>query len=228
MSINARPFAPTAACIALFGLVIPACHLSQDSKTFRFDETVERVDVDVDAGLINLRPTEGAGARVDAQLEWSGGESPDFDVWVADGTLFVRGECSSVISCNTDFTLTVPANAELDVDLSAGSVEVRDMSGPLFVELSAGEVQGWGLKGDVLHAEVTTGSIDLSFSEGATTVYADVTTGEVELAVPDRLYQVEAGVTTGSVDVDVATSPNADAFIAAKVVTGEVHVRPAH
>jgi hypothetical protein len=59
---------------------------------------------------------------------------------------------------------------------------------------------------------------------GAETIYADLVTGDLELEVPDRAYQVQSEVTTGSIEIDVVTSPNAEAYIGASVVTGAVHV----
>ena len=215
------------ALIALVAFVVPGCNLNEDSESFRFDESIERVEVDVDAGLLSLRPSDGGRTRVDVSLEWGASDRPTIDVFVQDGTLYVRGDCSDRLACNTDFELFVPEEAEVNIDLASGSVDLRDLSGPLFADVSTGEIQGGGLRSDILHAEITTGSIDLSFSEGATTVYTDVVTGDLELEVPNRTYTVQSEVTTGSIQIDVPTSSDADAFIAASVVTGAVYVHAA-
>jgi len=222
----ARPLRTTVASVALFGLLVPACQVADDNQSFRFNQTIERVDVQLDAGSVDFRPAEGDGASVDAETEWAGRAAPDLSVWAEDGTLFVRGECNSVRRCRTNLSIAVPADAEIDIDMAAGELELRDMSGPIWAELTAGELEGRGLRSETVQAEVVSGSIDLEFASGAMSVFADVTTGEIKLAVPDRPYQVEARVTTGDIDIDVSRSSSAEASIAAQVVTGKVRVRP--
>jgi DUF4097 and DUF4098 domain-containing protein YvlB len=207
----------------LVPLFVVGCAERDDNPSYEFDEPVDRVLIDVETGDVHVYP--GSATSVDGVLSWRSTREPDFDAWVSDGTLHVKGDCPSVAVCRTDVFVTIPKGAEVEIEATTGDVEVEGVGGNLNVELVTGKIEAFDLAAEHVDAKTITGSVDLRFSEGAYDVMAQTTTGHIDLTVPNRAYDVDARVTTGDVEVRVDTSASADASIFAKITTGDLTIR---
>lgn len=205
---------------------LPGCAEQDEASSYEFDEQISRVIVDVDRGDVHISGDAGATSTVDVLTSWRSAREPDVDVWASDGTLHVKGDCPEVAVCDTEVYIDVPAGAELELDVRTGDLELEGLDGDVIAEITTGTIEGYELGSESVDAKTITGSVDLRFSDGAMDVMARVTTGNVDLTVPNRAYDVDAQVTTGDVDVRVDTSGDATARVFAKVVTGDLTVRP--
>lgn len=240
----------------LVAFLLPACVIDLDgdlldgacldanprTETVTIDEPIHAVVIDNGTGDVTVRPHDDPGARVDAKFY---GDGPDGS-WlrVEDGVLHVVVDCKGC--CGADLALTVPAAAELDIELGTGDVEVSDRSGSVDVDLGTGDIElervggalvlsvgtgdieGEELAGPAASAELGTGDISLDFEPQAPleTVAIEIGTGSVELQVPDGAYDLDLQTGTGEVSTDdLRHEAGADRRIAVSVGTGTIDVR---
>lgn len=219
-------FALSAATTLACTLLLPACAQQERSSIHEFDEPVDRVLIDIETGDVSIHVSDDGRTNVDGLLDWRSAREPDFDAFVTDGTLHVKGDCPAAAVCRTDAILTIPKNADLELELTTGDVDLRGTGGNTIIEIITGKVEGFDLGSEIVDARTATGSIDLRFADGAVDVAAKTITGHIDLTVPNREYDVQAEVTTGDVEIRVDTSGSADASIWGRVTTGDFTVRP--
>ncbi|MEM9457012.1 MAG: DUF4097 family beta strand repeat-containing protein [Myxococcota bacterium] len=240
----------------LVAFLLPACVIDLDgdlldgacidadprTETVTIDEPIHAVVIDNGTGDINVRAHDDPGARVDAKFY---GDGPDGS-WlrVEDGVLHVVVDCEGC--CGADLTLTVPAAAELDVELGTGDVEVSDRSGSVDVDLGTGDIElervagalvlsvgtgdieGEELAGPAATAELGTGDISLDFDPAAPpqTVAIEAGTASVDLHLPNGTYDLDLQTDTGEISTDdLHHEAGADRRIAVSVGTGTIDVR---
>jgi hypothetical protein len=221
---------------------------SSESETLQFADAVTAVQIDADAGSIDIVGTDGEGAEVTVTREWGLGGRPAVDAEVVNGTLRLRGDCSNrwrswwIGTCSTAFVVSAPRGVSVVVSTEAGSVDVRDVDSGADVTTSAGSITLTGVSGPValrtsagsIEAEVASTQVDAVTSAGSVTITDTVvpdsivarsSAGAVEVTVPDEVYRVEATTSAGNQTVDVATSPDSSRLISVTSSAGNVTVR---
>jgi len=216
--------------------------LSTDTSTEAFDgANVTRAEIDVDGGVV-VR----AGQRVEVVFSRSWRlRPPAVDAGVDNGVLQVNGRCPNFAlfsRCSTDAEVTVPAEAQVAVVTSAGSItvdgvqggvelrssaggiDVRDVAGPAHLRSSAGAIHGTLTGGDV-DAESSAGGVTLTLDGPFERLSATSSAGGIDLTVPDEAYRVDADTSAGSVNTDVRTDPDATREIYARSSAGSVTIR---
>lgn len=214
--------------------------------TERFTRTV---DGDITAveirtvGSVRIRPGPPEQARTDAVLRF-GLDRPSFNQRLDEGgVLQVRASCGGVnFWCSVDLDLAVPADVPLrvrassarladlsgpvTVDGSAGDVHLDRLSGPLRLNLGAGEIEGQDLTSSDVRAGAGAGSVRLAFAEPPDDVEARTGAGEVEILVPrdGTTYRVEASAGAGDTQVSVRTDPDSERSIRADAGAGSARV----
>ncbi|MDQ1288019.1 MAG: hypothetical protein QG622_1584 [Actinomycetota bacterium] len=152
--------------ILLAGTASVVIHLLRQSRTTTttVPGQVTRLVADTGTGDIRIKAGEpGAPTTVTRKIQWVFSE-PSVTVQERSGVLTLGASCprNGFSSCNTDFTVTVPAGTALDVTTGTGEVSTSGISGAV---------------------SVTTGVGDISLAESSSTnVLVKTGTGEVTLS----------------------------------------------
>lgn len=221
---------------------------TSETETLRFDEAVSAVEIDADAGSVEIVGAgESKGAGVTVTRQWGLGDRPVVDGEVVDGTLRLRGDCSNgwlfwwANPCSTSFVVTVPSDVAVVVETAAGSVDLRDITDGATVRTSAGSIDLVGvggtldlrtsagsIEGDVASAEIdavtSAGSIAITDTVVPERIVARSSAGRVEIVVPDEVYRVETSTSAGSEHVEVDTSGDSSRLISVTSSAGNVSV----
>ncbi|QKJ20682.1 hypothetical protein [Microbacterium hominis] len=207
------------------------------------------LDADVAAGSLRVEFADVSQAELDVTRPWGWGE------W----TLETRGDTLVVASPEIDFAggwwtggagdavLRLPesfAGSDVDLTLSAGSIEVDGDFREVALGVSAGEARVSG-SADALEVEVSAGGAvldladvrvaDLQVSAGSIegeltgdqpdALVLDVSAGSLRLTVPDGRYDVDAEVSAGDFDSRLDESPGAQSTVEASLSAGEIVLR---
>jgi DUF4097 and DUF4098 domain-containing protein YvlB len=173
-------------------------------KTFEVGDA-PTLDVTNFAGSVTIRPGEEGVVRVVATKKPSSRsrlERTEVSMTERDGRVVIEAKQPSPRSnASVDLEITAPAGSRVDVDIGAGEVNVRDITGRIDIHNGAGTVDVRGARG-VARVDVGAGQItyegapsgDCRFETGA---------GEVILRLPADLdVQVDLSTSTGPVNVD--------------------------
>ncbi|MBN9755769.1 MULTISPECIES: DUF4097 family beta strand repeat-containing protein [unclassified Pseudonocardia] len=192
------------------------------------DGPVTRLEVDSDAGDVRL--VAGERPAVEQDLRWTGDARPQVEQKVEGGVLRITARCPDQVGdrCQARLVVTAPAASSALVDLRAGGIEVRGLTGALDLTSSAGGVDATGVGPGDVRAKSSAGSVELTFAAAAADVTAESSAGGVEVRVPvGPAYEVTAETSAGSTEVGVPDQPGADHRITAKSSAGGVSVLPA-
>ncbi|MDN5919216.1 MAG: DUF4097 domain-containing protein [Pseudonocardia sp.] len=226
---SARGRFGAAAVLVAATTVLAGCGSADREQTESATEgfgAVDRVEIEAEAGSVDLRPGPDGSAQVQRTLRWSGEAKPEFTQSVSGNTLTITARCPDDDErCTTDLVVTVPAATSTRTDVTAGDIDVDDLTGAQDLTATAGRISGTGLGAAPVTARATTGQVSLRFAAAPPTVDAEASTGNVDVRVPaGPAYQVQAQVQTGNSRVEVADTPGAEHRISARSTTGNVSV----
>lgn len=201
----------------------------QETASQRHDVAVDRVEVDSDAGALQVRAGADGSATVDRTLRWTGGGKPQVTETVEGTVLRITARCpdngsGSTDRCEAAFVVTVPKAAAVTADLRAGGITVSGLSGDQTLTTKAGGVRGDDLSAAQVGARSAAGSVDLAFASPPRSVDARSSAGSVTVRVPGGPYAVDATTSVGHPQVDVPTDASAAARITASSTAGDVTV----
>ena len=94
----------------------------RDEQTFRFDEPVSRVDVDVPAGGVRVSAGEDGPVTVRRTVRWLVSR-PRFEHAVDDGVLRLRVTGSPLVSGVVEFDVIAPKAVDVNARSRAGALE---------------------------------------------------------------------------------------------------------
>jgi hypothetical protein len=164
------------------------------------------LDIDNFAGAVTIRPGEGPVVRVVATSKASsrsGLERITVSITQEGDRVVIKTRKSvSTGNASVDLEITAPASSRVDLNTGAGSVDMRDIGGPIDAHSGAGTIEVRGAQG-VARLNLGAGQIvyegspsgDCRFQTGA---------GEIILTVPaDLNAQVDLSTGIGSVGVDL-------------------------
>ncbi|WP_028931838.1 DUF4097 family beta strand repeat-containing protein [Pseudonocardia asaccharolytica] len=202
--------------------------LETETGSQHYDQAISRVEIDSDAGDVELRSGPDGSAQVDRTLRWSG-ERPTVTESVDGDVLRITARCPDQQPrrdrCEVDFTVIAPAAVSVRTKLGAGGITVTDLAGDQELVTSAGAVRGTGLRGATVRAQSTAGRVELAFAAAPQQVDVKSTAGDVTVRVPtSEVYRVEARSTAGDVTVNVADEPGATHTIRVRTTAGDVTV----
>ncbi|MDR7302095.1 DUF4097 family beta strand repeat-containing protein [Haloactinomyces albus] len=221
---------------------------------------IRGIEIDSGSGSVDVRYEPGAEAVVQQrEHRWWGGwwaddSKPNHSV--ADGELLLDTHCGW--NCTVDYVVTlpkrVPVTGELgsgslgiagmssvDVEVGAGSVLVREVSGPVTahtgsggIELvdiagnieadtGSGSIEGRDLRGGDITAHTSSGGVTLDLLS-LRSVDVDSGSGRIELTVPRGPYRVDAETGSGSKEIDVGRAPAAERSLTLSTGSGGIHV----
>ncbi|SHN47180.1 DUF4097 family beta strand repeat-containing protein [Cryptosporangium aurantiacum] len=242
----------SATCLAvLLGTTVlwsGVTHLAVDRETQSetYDHAVDRVELDLDEGAIRIAAGAPGQVAVERRLEWSGERPTVEETWHGD-TLRITARCRksawSREHCAAGYTLTVPADVEIDArtrtsrievrgltgDLrlsgSSGDVTLTDTSGRVRVTTGAGAITATGLRDGPVEVHANSGDVHLRFAAAPETVRATTAAGNVDIAVPRTdAYRVSVETADGDREVSVRQDSAATRTIAVRTTRGDVKI----
>lgn len=240
-----------AASLVLIGaaLAVTAWHgltgpTTRTITTIRPTQQVDRIEVDIEAGAIEV--VAGDEVVVDvASRSGRGAGASVTNSGLNNGVLTVSVSCSRLAllrSCDTPVSLVVPPGTPLiaaieagsitasdltagaDLRAAAGSIDVHDLAGTIRLRSDAGSISGSVLRGTV-DASASSGSVIITVIEDLTSMSATTKAGTVALVVPAATYRVDSSTPLGRTDIDLTTSADASRVIEARSEVGNVAIR---
>jgi hypothetical protein len=208
-------------------------------------EALARVVVNLDSGHLPVRA--GAAGLVSEQrvLTWTGRE-PIVTESFAGGTLTITARCPSPgqRTCGADLTLSVPAGAALQAQLTSGDVAVSGLRGPVSLAATSGDVRLSQVSGPLrlrsdsgdivaealasaqVDAKDDDGDVSLAFAAVPTRASATSDAGDVSVDVPRWAggYRVQAVTSSGDRTVSIRPDPASTHAIIATSDAGDVAV----
>jgi putative adhesin len=165
---------------------------------------VSEVTVDGVNAEVTLVPAPGNEVVVDTHAKgtlWVPKLKTDID----GGHLTLRGSCHDMVlgSCESSFTIRVPAGLPVSVSTRSGDVRASDLSGPLSIHAGSGDVALSGLSGGT-EAKVSSGDIEASRLSGR--LRLQTSSGDIDAAELSG-RTIDAHANSGDVFLDVATVP---------------------
>jgi hypothetical protein len=166
--------------------------------------TVSQVTIEGVNGDVTLVPASGRQVVVDTHAKGSFWV-PKLSTEVHGGHLTLHGSCHDMVfgSCESKFTVRVPAGTPVFVSTRSGDVRASDLSGPLKVRAGSGDVALSGLSGGT-DAKVSSGDIDASRLAGR--LRLQTSSGDVDAAELTGAT-IDAHANSGDVFLDLATVP---------------------
>jgi hypothetical protein len=211
-----------------------------------FPAGVTRLQIDTDAGHIELRGTDGDTIRGERVIDRGIGE-PRFSERVDGDTLVIRADCPwwSNHNCGVEYVLDVPASVAVDasssgsgietfglfgpqtLDSSGGGITVVDPAGELDIDSSGGGITVRGARSPQVVADSSGGGVRVGFAAPPASVDVESSGGGVTIELPPGpvAYAVDAESSGGGRRVDVKTDPDSASRIRARSSGGGVTVR---
>lgn len=206
--------------------------MSQDAATTTDVVDADRLDavaIRTTAGEVTVSATDRDDVRVVARTSSGLFSDADTDVRLEGGRLELLGDCDGpgLGTCRVAFEVEVPRGLDvpLEVDTTAGEIELRGLGQAVDVHTTAGRVQLLAFDGPSATIATTAGSVEVVAS--ATTDHLDLrtTAGSIEVAIDDtRPLRVDVDTTVGSQSVSVDQSADADRVVTARTTAGEIRI----
>ncbi|MFI9560491.1 DUF4097 family beta strand repeat-containing protein [Nonomuraea endophytica] len=198
-------------------------------------------------GDVNVSIVPGAAGEIqlDQRLRWSVTRPNVSEDWNGT-TLRLAADCPSVnddrgLTCDTDYTVFVPSETNLDATVEAGNLSVNSLYGDVrmttvsgdidvtqtvgkvWARSGSGSIRAFDVRGEEADTETGEGQVELSFRERPMNVKALVRTqGDISIIVEDGAYDVTVQAETP--DVDVVHDPSSVRKIDARAQYGRVDI----
>lgn len=200
------------------------------------DETTEEATFDisavteiqtvVEAGNVEIETEDRSDIRVVTVLTSGPGSDPQSEVTLEAGVLSMESECKSFLisTCQVTYQVTVPTDGALALDLetTAGNVELGGTSGPVVVRTTAGNIDVTDHIGEEAELRTTAGNVSYEASTPPTRLAIETTAGSITVRVPDVGYQIDAQTTVGTINVNLNEVSDAEGTIEAVTTTGNI------
>lgn len=193
----------TIATALLALVVLPASELLAEPIVRSFEvEPGSRIEVETDAGSIDVSPTDGTTLTVEVDISGPGAADFEVNFKERDGRIEVDGRAGGGIIgsrrsyVDVEYRIQVPHQFDIEVDTSGGSINVGDLDGSVRAETSGGSIEVGRISGPVW-ASTSGGGIHVEFSGGD--VEADTSGGSIRIEEADG--QVSADTSGGSIRI---------------------------
>ncbi|MBN6054623.1 DUF4097 family beta strand repeat protein [Nonomuraea sp. RK-328] len=197
---------------------------NQETSTYQAKDKVQQLHLRSGSGDVTVTESDAAYVSVTETLYWSN-DKPRAGHKVEGGTLSVYYDCQrSWGSCGVNYKVEIPKGLQVNVDAGSGDLTLRSLTGPLDLKAGSGDVEGSGLGGKKLLAEVGSGNVDLKYAAAPDSVELSVGSGDAALTVPDETYDVYTKVSSGDASVSVKDDSSSPRKISLTAGSGDVTV----
>lgn len=196
--------------LSLLWFLPTGCAPGETSEHLTFEEGIEAVSVVLDAGSVHA----GVADAVSVERVVRGHASAVRE-GVEDGVLHLEARCDSLLPCDVDLVLGIPAGVELDIRTGSGDVNLRGLDADVHLEVGDGDVDARDLRLGSLHVRAGWGDVALGFATPPSDLLVRLDVGNVTARVPGGAY-----------DLDVASlaEPELSGVVDARG-GGRVHIR---
>ncbi len=198
----------------------------EDRQVLPIAGEVRRVDLEVSAGQVDLRTSEGRPVLT-SRRAWVVGEPEVERTLREDGTLVVRAGCDgwTLGSCELDLDLAVPEGVPVRARLRAGGLRLRGTLGALRLDVAAGGVDLDDVASRRIRAQVSAGGLEGRLTRAPQLLDVTTTAGGVDLEVPRGRYAVSTTTTAGGVDLTgIQDDPRSERVIRVTTTAGGVDI----
>lgn len=212
-------------CFLLGALAVPLLSREDTAARAYPGASVLRVEVVTDRGGVVVR----AGAPAVVQRRKYILSKPDVAQSVRAGVLRVEVTCPgwAFASCSADVEVRAPADAEVSIEATRGTVRVEGMRGPVVARSEDGAVS---VDGDSTRVEARSVSepVRVALGRPPDSLTASSETGDVTVEVPAASYRIAARSLRGATRVEgLESDPSGARQIVARSGIGDVVVRAA-
>ena len=227
-----------------FGTVQAVAALAHEehSKRTVVREPVRVVEIEA-SGSVTVTGGTGSTVTIDESIS-RGLHAPQRSIRVDGDRLVIRGTCDAFPEtfCWDDFTVQVPRSVRVvargediwvsdvrgaHLESDGSNVVVESVGGTMRLRSHGGSVKGSRLRGAIVDADSSGGSVTLSFATSPRDVTANSSGGNVDVVLPDRpvAYRVETSASGGSTDTVIRTDPTSPRLIRAESSGGGISIR---
>ncbi len=210
------------ALLIVTALASQACVITVKKDELHFPDAVERVQLDVGAGDIEVLVADREHVLVERTQRYVRNE-PNVRADLVDGVLYldVHLPRSAAITALTGAGDVVISDIDHLVDIETGAGDVRSIaiSGDLDVHTGAGDVSGEWLTAASVVVSTDAGDVYLGMDEPADLVLVDTRAGDVEIDTLAGAYRVTTDTDAGDVELRGVT-PSSSSPHALDVSTG--------
>ena len=201
-------------------ITLVACGPStKTDESWDVEGTVTAIVIQADAGTFAVTGAERDGAHLEQGIEGVIEHEASF----ADGVLTLTYEGNG--DPGVRLAIEAPHDVAIDAMIGAGELTVTGVSGPLVLDLSAGELVGDALGATAVDVRGGDGDVTLGFEVVPTDLFVDQTVGDVEIRVPAGVYRLDLDIRVGDIVLDgVEDSPVAPDHIAAAMGAGDLTI----
>lgn len=216
-------------------------HTAQQQHTYT--HPIDRIEVKLDSGSVELRPDGSRQVAVERSLTWSDDRPTYKEEWQGN-TLRISTHCTGR-RCSLDYRIQVPASVAVEAYTSAGDIKssslkgnqklssdsgdvrVADAAGRLSASSDSGDVVGTGLSSAQTDSRTDSGNLTLNYTKAPQKVTAKGSSGSVNVTVPHggQGYRVQADTDSGEKQIQVAQDSGSGHIITAHTDSGDVGVR---
>jgi len=215
--------------VVLTVAVLATSEETTEETTFVSDD-VEMIRTAAEAGRVEIVAADRADIAVVTVRRSSLGSEPRSAVEVEDGVLSMEGQCRSFLFgvCSVSYRVSVPTHQEFSLELqtTAGNMDLTDVSGNLLGRSTAGNITVSGHAGEEADLETTAGNVSYVASEPPTTLSIQTTLGNITIRVPDVGYEMDIRTSVGNTDLRLVEAADADRSILAATTAGNIDLGP--
>lgn len=212
-----------------------------------YRHVIREVRLDVSSAEVSIGPGSDGEARVYKDLRW-GPNKPELTESLVDDILFVTFRCSGPdwpgAECGADIDVQIPAGARVSAVSGSGRIGVRGVAGDLDLRTGSGEIDVTGARGRLrllarsgqirgralaspkTQADVSSGTLDLRYTEPPGAVDASAGSGTVKIIVPPgSRYRIAGWTGAGNAHLNPAVYDDRSARrISVRSGSGETYV----
>lgn len=130
-------------------------------------------------------------------------------------------------NCAVGWDIVVPRDAAVTVGSAVGDITVSDITGPLTVDSSVGQVRATGVGSPTITVRTSVGDVTLEPAVPPDQVTVTSSTGDVRVTVPDdgTGYRVETDSSVGTVTNGIGSDPSLDRLLDLRTSVGDITIR---
>jgi DUF4097 and DUF4098 domain-containing protein YvlB len=206
---------------------------------------VTQVIVDARGGDVSIVPWQSRDVKVETDASGSI-RVPPLRSSIVDQHVHVTGGCPNITigHCSASIIVHVPATTPVQVTAGTGDVTIDGVSAAVSIRTGSGDVSADNLSGtvtlqsrsgdvvardldaSVVHAQTTSGDVNLAFTKAPFNVDAQTASGDALIEVPPgrQAYQVDVASRSGDESVGVREDPHSDMVLRAHTGSGDAVV----
>jgi hypothetical protein len=187
------------------------------------------LSLDADDGKVTVRRSTSTSAVSVSYTEHFALTRPVVEGRTVPAGVQLSSRCPTGLlggNCSVNYTILVPAGAELNLTTHDGSVLLDGVDGSVTVHAGDGRVQASDLRSPAVDVSGGDGSVSLGWASAPKTVRVSMGDGNLSLSVPPGSgpYAVTKQLGDGHSDITVAEDPKAPRSIAVEMGDGNLSI----